>query len=627
MLSAWKKLNRSFSGFCGWRQTRLCDQRSEKVNAVKAVIVTPSELVDVALQVAAADGMMRAVNTPLHLRPEALNRVRVSLASGVFAKAVIDPQVRKSKLRRVVIDRQFIGDNGCASRDVLADMSNDICRRHIINDLRGHAASALDNANDGRFTQSPATALASPFAADISLISFNDTRKQIAFAGHKLADFVTHTVSAFVSHAKLPREFFRRDSVFALGKKENGKEPSFETGFRFVENRASRRRNVRSAKRAAILPPFGNPVEAITLPALANVVSVASAENVVQTRSIVGKLRVKVFEVIRHFYLSEMRIFRNPCHHAAPSRNGNILLSSHGLSSATCWPLPSVSCGVRSPLRNSSSARQRRDVLMLGRLCSQAPPHSALDFSKHFTDWKSSDRRNNWFLQKNTRCVRVEATAKHYNFLTGQKSRILAICDMSKAIIPSRVWRDGFHFFVIPFNECCRPNEAIKRGQNTPFEMLFFKHLAADLKSVAGVSLFCWHRLRSQNARFGCRARDNKQGFHTLKWIRGLILLLNSKLLSLPILFHGEESRLNRRNFPKDMIRSKYHAAIRMKSGRIGRRSKLHARISWLLPVLGQFGQIGRRYATDTSKNLLFFQNLMLSFSCLKYAITAYAIQ
>lgn len=77
MLSAWVKLNRSFSGCCGWRRIRL----AQNVAALEAAVVAKSKFVDVALQVFPADAVVRPVNRPFQLSPESFDGVRVDAAN------------------------------------------------------------------------------------------------------------------------------------------------------------------------------------------------------------------------------------------------------------------------------------------------------------------------------------------------------------------------------------------------------------------------------------------------------------------------------------------------------------------------------------------------------------------
>src|SRR6202044_2635179 len=78
------------------------------------------------------------------------------------------------------------------------------------------------------------------------------------------------------------------------------KEPRFETRFAFVKDCPSRRINLRAAKRARESATFLATVKALRFSALANVICKPRLENKFQTSRVVGKLRVKIFEIIAH---------------------------------------------------------------------------------------------------------------------------------------------------------------------------------------------------------------------------------------------------------------------------------------------------------------------------------------
>lgn len=297
----WTKLSRSFSGCCGWRRTRQRRPRkhlAQNVAAVEAAVVTERELVDVVLQVLAADAVVRPVNAAFKLRPKSFDGVGVGTANNIFPACVVDANVFEPKLAGEVIDRQFVRHNLCRGFDVAADVSNSVVGRHVGNDGCADFPAPLDNADNRRLANRPASAQPRSATADVCLVGLNDTTQQVSTAGHKLADFVPHAVRRFVGHAELPLKLFGRDTIFALGKKENGEEPTFEARLAFVKNCPRSRVQLRPAKRAGVATPLGNAVETVGLAAFADMPRVTSAENVVQTGVIVRELGIEIFKVI-----------------------------------------------------------------------------------------------------------------------------------------------------------------------------------------------------------------------------------------------------------------------------------------------------------------------------------------
>src|SRR5581483_10093259 len=104
----WTKLNRSFSGCCGWRQIRRQSRPrkhlTQNVATVEAAIVAERKFVDVVLQIFPAHAMVCAVNAPFELRPKTFDGIGVSAVNDIFPRAVIDANVFESKFRGEVID-------------------------------------------------------------------------------------------------------------------------------------------------------------------------------------------------------------------------------------------------------------------------------------------------------------------------------------------------------------------------------------------------------------------------------------------------------------------------------------------------------------------------------------------
>lgn len=306
MLNAWTKLNRSFSGLLGWRQT--CPRRQQRKHRRlgKAARVAERKLVHVILEILPADAVVRSVNGTLHLTPKAVNRVRVDSPANVFLLPVVDDFVFESQFPNVIVNRIFIGVNRRSLFDVGTDQFDGVDGRNAVHHLRHNAASALHDADYRSLIQRSSSTLTLSNPANVGFIGFDFTAKQGMASIHERTDLMADSPRAFVSHAKLSLQFFRGNSVAALGEQEHGKEPRLEARRGFVKHRASRRVNLRSAERALVGTTFGTPMEAVTLPAFADVVGIASFPDELQTGGVIGELCVKLFEV-------ELRLSRILC--------------------------------------------------------------------------------------------------------------------------------------------------------------------------------------------------------------------------------------------------------------------------------------------------------------------------
>lgn len=363
MLKAWTKQSRSFSSCFGWRRTRQRSPRkhlAQNVATVEAAVIAESKLVDIVLQVLTGNAVVRPVNAPFELRPEPLNGVCVSAANNIFARAVVHTNVLEPKLGSEVIDGQFVRHNLRRRFDVAANMVNSIASRDICNDRCADFPASFYNANDGGFADCSAPTKSSALAADISLVRFDYAGQEIAGTIHKLADFVSHAERSFVGNANLPFNLFCGHSVLALGEKENGEEPRFQAGFALVENCASGRVELRSAKCTGIATAFGDSVET----AFANVVRKTGAEDVMQTGRVVKELRVKVFEVVSHFFtFARLRRAMTP---SCATASGSVLPCSHSqrVRAGTSSSAAASACVIPS--------RARSDLIKAGKVISVA---------------------------------------------------------------------------------------------------------------------------------------------------------------------------------------------------------------------------------------------------------------
>jgi len=163
--------------------------------------------------------------------------------------------------------------------------------------------ATFQNTSYRRLACRSASAFAAMDATNVGFISFDNPAHHAAVILHKLADFVTHAVSALVSHTKLAFQFLCRHAIFGTGHKEQSKEPLFQGRFGLVENCASGRGNLSATPSASVGASALDGMKAIRLAALAlAAIRPASLENEIQAGAVIGELRVELFN----------RVFR--CH-------------------------------------------------------------------------------------------------------------------------------------------------------------------------------------------------------------------------------------------------------------------------------------------------------------------------
>src|ERR1700733_11419065 len=153
-MMTWTKLNRSFSGCFGWhriRQSRPRKHFAQNVATLETAVITKSELVDVVLQVFAADGMMRSVKRAFQLRPKAFNRVRMDTANNIFPRAVVHAHMLESEFGSEVIDRRLIADHLRGSLNIFAKMPDGISSRRASDHGCADFPAPLHNSDNGNF--------------------------------------------------------------------------------------------------------------------------------------------------------------------------------------------------------------------------------------------------------------------------------------------------------------------------------------------------------------------------------------------------------------------------------------------------------------------------------------------
>lgn len=240
--------------------------------------------------------MMRAVNRPLQLAPEAFNGVRVTPTPHIFLSAMVNDFVTIPKLGHVVVGRIFVSVKLCAGRDDFADMLNRVSRVDDFDYLCADPATTISDADNGGLASSSSPAFAGLFPTDIALVSLAFTEEFGCSILHQLPDFMGHAPSRLVGYAKLTFKLFGSDPIPTGGHKEDAKKPEHERCSGFVEYRASRGIKLMPAPRTAVRTAFDDWVKTILFPALwaSAAIGPAGLKEEIQAGALIGKISLKI---------------------------------------------------------------------------------------------------------------------------------------------------------------------------------------------------------------------------------------------------------------------------------------------------------------------------------------------
>src|SRR6266404_9195878 len=195
-----------------------------------AIVVTEVELREIAVQMLTVAMLVRASHAALEDTEEAFNRVRVSIAAHVLARAVVYGLMVRKLLADLAIVKRAVSHETRIRRDVLFERALD-ARKELAGDVSGtNLAAPLNQCEHGFLVAVPTALVASRLTADVSLIGFNRlaARAHQATARnvvHCVTDAVSHEPSRLIGHAKRAMELVAADAFLAGTQQVDRREP------------------------------------------------------------------------------------------------------------------------------------------------------------------------------------------------------------------------------------------------------------------------------------------------------------------------------------------------------------------------------------------------------------------
>ena len=194
------------------------DHAGEHLAGNGAAVVPEGELAQMLGQVSLADVDVRAADTELEPRPEALNRVRVDAGPCVLAHTVPDIALVLASPRDQPVVPPFVGVDGAAAFDVLVNQRLDRRGLGVRDHKRLDRSAALLHAEHDGLVASAASSGARSVTAGVGLINLDLAEQHFNIhVSHEMANPVGHAPRALVGDAELPFEFLRRDAVRRAG--------------------------------------------------------------------------------------------------------------------------------------------------------------------------------------------------------------------------------------------------------------------------------------------------------------------------------------------------------------------------------------------------------------------------
>lgn len=253
--------------------------------------------------------MESPVNAALQLRPESFNRIRVNRSANIFALTVSNAVMVITSARKDIVSGVFVRADNRTGFHHVGGVSQGDTPRNAGDNVCTNFAATLDNAHDGDLVASGCTRAANflrtlggvhvrCFAANVGFVRFNDTGEKVATLSHQLANLMRHAPSRLVGNAGLTLNFLGAHTVLRSRHQEHDMEPRLEGRAGLVEDRPFARVNLMAAIRARVATARFNAVERVLLRAhrAGAPVRVALVKDVIQARSVVGKLLVEFFE-------------------------------------------------------------------------------------------------------------------------------------------------------------------------------------------------------------------------------------------------------------------------------------------------------------------------------------------
>ena len=200
------------------------------------------------------DMNVSAFDAALKVLPKVIKILGMRVPIDIFARAVVDRLVIVASLFKSLVRLQFICVNIRAVQNILFNDRLQCFLGDIRDNLCHHLAVALHHAeNDCLVCRATPASAASGASANVGFINLDFAVKRhfIINLRHVIADLMPHAPCRLVGDAKLPLQFFRRNSVAGSGEKINGEKPSLQRRAAIFKQRADSRVQVVSAQAAA----------------------------------------------------------------------------------------------------------------------------------------------------------------------------------------------------------------------------------------------------------------------------------------------------------------------------------------------------------------------------------------
>lgn len=179
----------------------------------------------------AGDVDVSALDASFQLRPNAFDGVGVVNAISPLFNPMLHYAVAVTGIPQFTIGHPIIGTNGRSICHIDRYQRDQGFGFGIGNNMGHYVTTSLNHTHDGRFLGVlTGTTKFRTFAADVGFVNFNVPGKSVVTVrvGHVLADFVAHSPSRFVGHAKLPLKLLGGDTMAGGGEQVHGIEPLLE---------------------------------------------------------------------------------------------------------------------------------------------------------------------------------------------------------------------------------------------------------------------------------------------------------------------------------------------------------------------------------------------------------------
>ena len=238
------------------------DEAIEPVQRVPfhvAIVQAEGEFVNVAVKVLRAGVMVNAVHPTLHHCPNALNGIRIHIASAVLPCAVIHGIVAEKESANSSVASRFIGHQLGADFDILKHRPVQALFVGVFDGISNRATATLTESYDGSLAYRSATStkflglmFVGFFPAEKGFIGFDYSLQFGEFTAASLAQAVKHEPCRFLLYTDLFGDLHGRHAFASRDEQVHGIEPFVERDVRPLEDSAGAEREIKLALIAAM---------------------------------------------------------------------------------------------------------------------------------------------------------------------------------------------------------------------------------------------------------------------------------------------------------------------------------------------------------------------------------------